>query len=179
MASNLTAYERKLKIMGAVEALASLLDHCRVHTIPVDEDVVFKYLEKTKGEATQLESAVPGYGSATDLRAQLSSIASAVYPHKTEPFTYAVPFMVEEIKKRQTENARLKAALHKWDNTILREIKAENEALRHALKKQRMDWQGICEIELDGPRVDFAENRIREIDATLSTPASEHKEQAQ
>ena len=46
--------DQVLKMKGAIEALNSLLDHCRDHTIPVDEGVVWKYLQATKKELAKV-----------------------------------------------------------------------------------------------------------------------------
>ena len=45
---------KRIKIQGAIEALQSLLEHCRAHTIPIDEDVVCNFLEFTKKELAKL-----------------------------------------------------------------------------------------------------------------------------
>jgi len=43
----LTGYQR-VKVKGAIEAIQLLLDHCRAHTIPIDEKVVETFLEQTQ-----------------------------------------------------------------------------------------------------------------------------------
>lgn len=45
---------KKLKMQGAIEALNSLLAHCRDHTISIDESVVYNFLKNTKKELSKV-----------------------------------------------------------------------------------------------------------------------------
>jgi hypothetical protein len=47
--------ERILKVTGAVEALESLLEHCRSHTIPIEECAVSDYLDTTRDALQELK----------------------------------------------------------------------------------------------------------------------------
>ena len=47
---------QKVKILGAIEAIEDLLEHARAHLIPIDEEMIFKFLIKTKANYYNTET---------------------------------------------------------------------------------------------------------------------------
>ena len=101
----------------------------------------------------------PVYAERNALKSYLDSIAAAIYPSKEPHFTYAVPFIVDEIVKlRNYANAMgedLRKRIASLNSLIdaYERLESERDALAHALAPVRRLLPGLedhLQISVDG-----------------------------